>query len=127
MKRSLFRWLEDREIEPRFDLSDGYVTLSFTGDGERLRSVWVELRRIGYTPNSRPEKGATTYHAFWEHPGEYAKIFMHFSSSVCKRVQIGTEMKEVPIYETQCGELPALELLETAPVISAAPSEEIPF
>jgi hypothetical protein len=31
-----------------------------------------------------------------------AKIFLAFTSTVCKRVQVGVETKEVPVYEIQC-------------------------
>jgi hypothetical protein len=121
----MFLELESMDLDVQFTFRDGDIDLSFTGDGERLTRVWVLLRKNGYTPSSRPEVGETSHCCFWDQKG-YSRFWMSFSSSVCKRVQIGTEMKEVPVYETQCGELPVLEL-ETAPSTAAAITDEIYF
>ena len=42
-----------------------------------------------------------------------SRFWMQFTSSVCKRVQVGTKTVEQPIYEVQCGALP--DLIEEAP------------
>ena len=110
---ALFRSVETMDIEPRFDLSAGSIDLSFTGTGDKLRAVWVELRRAGYKPNARPEKGKTQFYTYWEQEG-YARIWMNFSSSVCRRVQVGTKTVETPVYETQCDEIPMLEAEDQA-------------
>lgn len=104
----LFRRLEEMNLDVGFNLDNTWINLSFTGDGAKLGEVWGLLRRHGYKTNCRPVKGETQFYAFWEREGA-VQFFMCFSSSVCRRVQIGTEMKEVPIYETQCGELPEIE------------------
>lgn len=103
-KPELFRALEELDIEPGFSLDNDYVNISFAGDGKKLGEVWGLFRRHGYSTGGRPKKGDTTFYAFWTCEG-HAKLFMMFSSTLCKRVQTGTEMKEVPVYETQCGEL----------------------
>ena len=121
----MFRELEHMDIEPRFDLVLGSIDLAFTGDGDRLGKVWAILRRHGYSTHSRPKKGDMTFSAFWDCEGQ-SKIWMSFSSSICKRVQVGTEMKEVPIYETRCDELDFTAL--EGPTLSIVPSApEIPF
>jgi hypothetical protein len=120
----LFRGFEDMDVEPRFDLDNEYITLMFTGDGDRLKQVWGLLRRHGYNVTARPAKGDTQFTAFWQCEGQ-ARIFMYFTSSLCRRVQIGTETKEVPIYETQCGELPELEV--STPTSAVTVADEIPF
>lgn len=124
----LFRQLEVLDVTLTFNLGDGDINLTFTGDGERLRQVWSELRRNGYNCATHPKKGDTTFYGWWQQEG-VSQIWMNFSSSVCRRVQVGTKMVEQPIYETQCGELPALEEIEAAPALRPpAPSlEEIPF
>lgn len=120
----LFRGFEDLDIDPGFDLDGEYINLSFTGDGPRLAVVWKLLRRHGFKNSCHPKKGDTTFYAFWEQEG-YAKFFMSFTSSVCRRVQVGTKMVETPIYETQCGELsPELEAPANAVVET---DDEIPF
>jgi hypothetical protein len=127
----LFRFFEDHNIDIRIDSDYGYVSFTFTGTGAFFSEVWSELRRNGFTPTQRPKKGDVEFSAYWERPG-CAKLFMNFSSSLCKRVQVGTKMVEQPIYETQCGEAlpeiaaepePAAAL--TAP--SAALESDIPF
>jgi hypothetical protein len=121
----LFRAFEALDIEPIFCLDNTHITLRFTGDGDRLKQVWGLLRRHGYNTNTRPKKGDTEFCAFWQCEG-YAELFMYFTSSLCRRVQVGTEMKEVPIYETQCGELPEIES-EDKPVVVAEVVDDMPF
>lgn len=124
----LFRTFEEMDIDLQFIPNGGYIAFSFTGDGERLAAVWKELRRNGYKNDCRPKKGDTTFYAFWHREG-YANLFMNFSSSLCKRVQVGTKMVEQPIYETQCGELPELEVdsNSTSAVAAADSDSDIPF
>jgi hypothetical protein len=104
----LFRAFEELDLDVTFHLDNEYVSLSFAGDGEKLKTVWGHMRRAGFNTRSRPAKGDTTFNAFWSQEG-YADIFMMFSSILCRRVQVGTKMVEQPIYETQCGELPEIE------------------
>lgn len=118
----LFRRLEELDINLQFSLEDDYIALSFTGDGERLKSVWVELRRHGYEPDSRPTPGSTQFYAFWNLSG-FSRLFMNFTSSVCRRVQVGTRTVEQPIYEVRCGELPELE----GPSNAVSTVNEVPF
>lgn len=121
----LFRAFEEMDIEPRFDLDNDYITLQFTGDGNKLKEVWSLLRRHDYNVSARPEKGDTQFCAFWQREG-LVKLFMYFTSSVCRRVKVGTKMVEQDIYETQCGELPEIEA-EDKPVVVAEVSDDIPF
>lgn len=121
----LFRGFEQLDIDPGFDLDNEYITLQFTGDGEKLKQVWGLLRRNGYKTDHHPKRGDTQVYAFWDREGQ-AQIFMYFTSTLCKRVQVGTEMKEVPIYETQCGELPEIESEDTPVAVVASP-DDIPF
>lgn len=121
----LFRSLEEMDIDLQFNPDGGYIALCFTGDGERLAAVWKELRRNDYKNDCRPKKGDTTFCAFWYREG-YANLFMNFSSSMCKRVQVGTKMVETPIYETQCGELPELEVEPKSSAVVEI-NDSIPF
>jgi len=121
----LFRSFEEMDIDPTFDVGNAWINLSFAGDGDRLKAVWGLLRRAGFNTTSRPKKGDTAFNAFWSQDG-YGDIFMMFSSTLCRRVQVGTEMKEVPIYETQCGELPEIEAPNTQ-VVVAEETNDIPF
>ncbi len=126
----LFRGFENLDIEPGFGLDDNYISLAFAGDGAKLAAVWKLLRQHGYKNSCHPKKGDTTFYAFWEQEG-HARFFMNFTSSVCRRVQVGTKLVEQPIYETQCGEMPEMaELTAPTNAVTVATTEhddEIPF
>lgn len=122
---ALFRRLEELDIEPSFSLREGDVDLSFTGDGAKLGEVWKALRQAGYTTNCRPKKGDSTFYTHWFLEG-YSTIWMNFSSSVCRRVKVGTKMVEQDVYEVQCGELPEIETDDKA-VFVTENLDELPF
>jgi hypothetical protein len=104
----LFRAFEELDLSLSFNLDNEYMNLSFAGDGEKLKTVWGLMRRNGFNTTQRPKKGETTFNSFWAQEG-YAEIFMMFSSTLCKRVKVGTKMVEQDIFETQCGDLPEIE------------------
>lgn len=122
----LFRTFEEMDIEPRFDLDVGYISLPFAGDGHKLGEVWGLLRRHGYKTSLRPEKGQNEFCAFWKRE-DFAELFMHFTSTLCKRVQVGTKMVEQPIYETQCGDLLPELGSDDKPVVVAEVIDDVPF
>lgn len=121
----LFRAFEALDLDIGFNLDNSYITVSFTGDGDKLTAVWRALRRYHYNTTARPVKGDTTFNAFWSRDGQ-AEIFMMFSSSMCRRVQVGTKTVEVPVYETQCGELPEIEPPANA-VVTTETDDDISF
>jgi hypothetical protein len=120
----LFRRLEDLDIDVSFNLQDAYISLTFTGDGARLRDVWVELRRNGWKPDTHPKKGDTSFYAYWRGEG-LVTFFMNFSGALCRRVVVGTKMVEQPIYETICGD--ALAIAEESATPQIVASNDIPF
>lgn len=130
----LFRFLEQKGIELRFDTDYFYTSVTFTGSGDVFAEVWAEMRRNGFTPTHRPKKGDIEFAAYWDRPG-CSRLFMTFTSSVCKRVQVGVKMVEQAVYETRCGEvLPEIsadDVVADAPALPAPPSEsqagDIPF
>ncbi len=126
---TLFRRLEEMDIDVRFSTDDGDINLAFTGDGQRLGAVWAALRRAGWTPSLRPEKGTakSEFYTYWTQEG-LCRFWMHFTSAICRRVQVGVQTVEQPIYEIQCGELPELESGATE-LVSTTESlaDDIPF
>ena len=78
----------------------GY-NISVLGSRADLDVMFGVLRRAGLTPSQRPQEKQAYYSAFW-HFDELAHIWVMFSSTSCKRVQVRTEMQEVPVYETVC-------------------------
>jgi len=122
---SLFRRLEELDIDVTFSMTDGDVNINFTGDGDRLGAVWGELRKAGWEPVSRPEKGKSTFYTHW-HQDDLCSFWMQFSSSVCRRVKVGSKMVEQDIYEIQCGELPTLDAPK-ADLVAVEDANDIPF
>lgn len=111
----LFLLIEDMDIDLRFDPDLKIMSLSFAGDGPRLGRLWGELRRAGFNCSTRPKKGDTEFSGYFKEEG-YAAIVVHFTSTLCRRIQVGTQTVEQPIYETICGE----ELELTAPIAPSA-------
>jgi hypothetical protein len=86
-------------------LSNSGIDISGSGDKAMLILAFKLLRAEGYTPSRRPEAKDTYFSTYMRHDDlDRRSIWFTFSSTVCKRVQVGTEMKEVAVYEVQCGE-----------------------
>jgi hypothetical protein len=89
--------------------SDCCINVRIAGDKECFVKCWKLWRSIGVRL-SPPGPGATEVYEHVNALGVHA--WFHFTSTVCKRVQVGTEMVERAIYETHCGEpleLPKVE------------------
>ena len=71
-----------------------------TGSRADLDVMFGVLRRAGLEPDSRPQEKQPTYVTFWRN--EVLRIWVMFSSTTCKQVQVRTELREVPVYETVC-------------------------
>lgn len=82
----------------------GSFDVSLTGNKEDLNTLFRILRAEGWEPSSRPEEPASYWSSFWHKEGLNLLVWTSFSSTVCKRVKIGTETKEVDIYEVRCDE-----------------------
>lgn len=95
--------LEAAGIELRIDIKDQCIDIGFTGDQERMNTIWKLLRANGWKPDYRPQKDKPTasFCSYWHKEGELP-IWFSFSSTVCKQVQVGTRMVEQPIYEVTC-------------------------
>lgn len=96
--------------------SSNLIYLNISGDKQKFLRIWNLQRRHGIKP-SAPAKGDTS--AYWYAFQGDCPVFVQFTSTQCRRVQVGTEMKSVPIYETKCEEFaPSQEEL-------AAPLQEL--
>ena len=78
-----------------------------SGDRHLFAAVVRALRTRGFTTTQPPpEKGQGYWSAFFELPEvSDLRIWLSFSSTVCRQVQVGTKMVEQPIFETVCDEL----------------------
>ena len=76
-----------------------------SGSRADLDVMFGVLRRAGLTPSDRPQEKEQYYTAFWDfNTGFREYVWISFASTSCKRVQVRTEMQEVPVYETVCEE-----------------------
>lgn len=80
----------------------------------------IDLRRSGFVPDARPKVKDTSFQTHFRQT-DGATVWLSFSSSVCKRVQVGTRTVEEPIYEVQCEEPTPV------PVTSGDPDAEMLF
>jgi hypothetical protein len=84
-----------------------YIIVSLIGDAHLLADGVRILRTAGFnTYAEKPKRNDPNWSALFSHPdtADLMRIYLSFSSSVCRRVKVGTEIREVDIYETQCGE-----------------------
>lgn len=82
---------------------DSYIyNVSITGSRADLEVMFGVLRREDLTPDARPVEKQAGYCTYWRAEG--FKIWVWFESTSCKRVQVGTELKQVPVYDTVCEE-----------------------
>lgn len=128
---ALFLAVEEMDIEPRFDPDLRLISFNFAGDGLKLGKVWGELRRAGFSCSSRPKKGDTQFSGWFEQDG-YATISVYFTSTMCRRVQVGTQIVQQPIYETICGEDASVAVPAEPPALTVVtgaltPDDDIPF
>lgn len=127
--RPIINALQRLGLEPRLS---GEVDVSFAGDAHKLAAVVRILRTSGFSTNSeRPKPGSNTWYAYYEHPDCATKVWLNFTSSVCRRVKVGTKMVEQDIYEVQCGDIsevtdepPALTIVLP---VAALEADEMPF
>jgi hypothetical protein len=77
------------------------VDIRFSGPRKMLNDVFGILRKYGFKPDKRPKEGETSYSGFF-HDEVGRAFYLSFSSTSCRRVQVGTKTVEQPIYETVC-------------------------
>ena len=115
--RPLINAFQKLGLEPRLS---NEIDLTFTGDAHKLAAVVRILRTAGFTTTAaRPKQGDTSWSAYFDHPDCTTRTWLFFTSSVCRRVKVGTRMVEQDIYETQCGDISQEH--ETLPTADASP------
>ena len=92
-------------VEPTMTDPD-FISVSMTGDKSALASAFRILRGAGFTfTGSRPQAGQTEWYTFFQYPDCPLRIWFSFTSSVCRRVKVGTKTVQQDIYETVCGDI----------------------
>jgi hypothetical protein len=119
-KEAFYPVLEKLDEIDGVTCSGGYgLSVRASGDGALLTLIVRALRTTGwYSEDDRPKKNSTHWWATFRRrsdsgTGTYygPSINVSFSSTLCKQVKVGTEMREVAIYETQCEDLTIAEPL----------------
>ena len=82
------------------DVDGSGYDIYITGSRADLDIMFGVLRRAGLEPDARPQEKQSTYSTFWRN--EVLRIWVMFSSTSCKQVQVRTELREVPVYEIVC-------------------------
>ncbi len=76
-----------------------------SGDMIVLKHCFSVFRRLGYEPSSRPtEVKTSSFNCWFTHPAKTGKFYFCFSSTKYTRKKIGTETREIDVYETVCDE-----------------------
>jgi hypothetical protein len=103
----------------------GTLDVGVTGDRHALMAAFGALRRLNFTPSSRPVAGSPSYSAFFTHDSG-AMVWFSFSSTQCRRVKVGTKTVEQDVYETVCDEMQLPDAITKAePATEMA--EDVPF
>jgi hypothetical protein len=95
------------ELSLRVSIDRTDLNLQFSGTKLELGQVWSILRSEGFniTDNDRPKENEPSYTNYF-YPENYVEdepqIWLHFTSTVCKRIQTGTKTVEQPIYKVVC-------------------------
>ncbi len=94
-----------KKIEIQSAKLDNYkcVDLNITGDKHTLMALFKAFRKLRYEPSARPSsKPSPSFNCYWSRDGQELRFYVYFSSTKCTRVKVGTETREVTIYETVC-------------------------
>lgn len=81
------------------------LSIYVTGKPEKLTAFWAYFRSRGYIPDAHVPEGKFSSFStrFRKDPEKYeGNIYFSYSSTVCRRVQVGTKTVEEPVYEIQC-------------------------
>lgn len=95
--------LEDFGAEPTYS---GWLYASITGNRDKLVKVIRALRTSGLKSYLHPKEGSPEFRALYESDDKALHVYLTFTSTVCKRIKIGTKTETVDVYEVQCGEEP---------------------
>lgn len=123
--------LDAKEIPCSYWLNTLHVQTA--GDKKRLAEVVRIFRTNGFATTKKPEAKQTEYQAYFGLEGKdlsEMRILLTFTSTVCRRVQVGTETKEVPIFEIQCGdgdEDVDTDTPDAAPASDGTEDDDTPF
>lgn len=86
----------------RMDCDENDVNFYVTGAAPALKELFRGFRKLGYEPSKRPGvKPESQFTCYFEQTDK-PTFYLSFSSTVCRRVKVGTETIERDIYEVVC-------------------------
>ena len=85
-----------------FYLDSQGLNMSVTGKKADLVRILRKFYKLGFTTEKKPGSEDTGYATWFRR--EECTVWFSFTSSQCKRVQVGTKMAEIPVYEMECAE-----------------------
>jgi len=86
----------------RMNCDSEEVNFYASGKADVLKEIFRAFRKLGYEPSSRPEaKPQSNFTCYFSRDGR-PTFYLSFSSTLCRRVKVGTKMQEVDVYETVC-------------------------
>ncbi len=91
------------ETPTRAVATDDSIDLSVSGTLVELKECFRAFRKLGYEPNDRPEDPKlASFNTVFTHPDKKVRFWLFFTSTVCTRKKVGTEMVERDVYEVVC-------------------------
>lgn len=102
-------------------ITEDWIYISLSGDKHKFLAFVRCLRKHDFKVNPIA-KGATGFSQF-NHEMDDLPMYVSFSSTVCRRVKVGTKTVEQDVFETVCDEL--MPYGEVTP--DSATANDIPF
>lgn len=114
------------ELGADFNCESPWASISLSGDKHKLAEMVRAFRTLGFnTSSERPASNSPSWSpTFTNSKGDF--VFFYFTSSVCRRVKIGTKTEPervVDVYETVCGEADG----NGEPIPAAPEAVSVPF
>jgi hypothetical protein len=95
---------QDAWADSYFNVGPFNWEINISGRMADLVAAISKLEAIGYIPISEvPEKLTTYFSTRFVREG-YPDVLLYWSSTTCRKVQVGTKVEEVPVYEMRCDE-----------------------
>jgi len=80
---------------------DSIISLLDSGDKAMVKLIWNKLRTVGYVTELNPAENEVNFSGWW-YMDDQPRIWLSFSSTVCKRVKVGTKTQVIDVFEVVC-------------------------
>lgn len=83
---------------------DNHLNITFTGDKPKFLEVLSALTICGFTLDNkeRPKSDDTSWSSYCTHKAGSTQAWMYFTSSVCRRIKVGTETVTRDVFKVAC-------------------------